>query len=361
MSRTRPQLASPVRIARDQLERWSASILSAVGVPDKDAAEVSRHLVFADARGISSHGVGRLSTYIARIESGALAASGRPQIVCETAVSALVDGKNALGQIAGRYAVDVAIAKASIAGVAVVGVNESNHSGCLGYYTATLAEAGYLAFACSNGAAFMLPYGGREPYFSSAPISFAAPTLGGPPLLLDMATSEAAFGKIIAASREGRPIPEGWAVTRDGKPTTDSKAALDGYLLPVGGAKGSALALMVEILAGALPNALPSRSIPPVWELSEPQRLGQFFLAIRGNLFGSDLELRQRTGQVLESLREVSPAPGHERVSAPGDPELVIEEETSRNGIPISDALFRELSSLGERHGVALAIDRDSS
>jgi LDH2 family malate/lactate/ureidoglycolate dehydrogenase len=345
------------RIAGARLEGWSAALLVAAGVPSEDAAEVARHLVFADARGISSHGVGRLKAYVARIEAGSLVPRGQPRIVSESPVSALIDGGNTFGQLAGRLAVDVALAKAGSTGVGMVGVRESNHSGCLGYYTRMIAEAGCLGFTCSNGAAFMLPYGGREPYFSSAPISFAAPVEGGPPLVLDMATSQAAFGKIISASREGRQIPEGWAVTRDGQPTTDSRAALDGYLLPAGGAKGSALALMVEVLAGVLPMAMLSPSIPPLWTVDKPQRSGQFFLALRTDLFGSEASFRSTLDDVVRRLRRGTAADGFTHVSAPGDLELANEEESSRLGIAVSTNLLEELATLGERYGVELVLD----
>ena len=200
----------------------------------------------------------------------------------------------------------------------------------------------------------MSPYGGREPYFSSAPISFATPAGDGPPVVLDMATSQAAFGRILAASRDGRSIPAGWAVTRDGEPTTDSRAALDGYLVPAGGAKGSGLALMVEILSGALPAARPSPSIPPIWTVDEPQRSGQFFLAFRADLFSTEAEFRRSANGVVQGLRDVAPARGFAKVDAPGDLELAHEEESARLGIAVSRGLLMELRALGDRHCVVL-------
>ena len=348
-------MASITRIAPEQLEAWSVSLLMAAGVPRSDAEEVARHLVFADLRGIDTHGTSRLKVYLTRIESGAMAREARPHIVTETPASGLIDGANGFGQVVARRATEVAILKATASGMAAVTVRGSNHCGCLAYYTLLMAQAGLIGFASTNAPAFMPPFGGKAAFFGTNPFSFSAPAGRNFPFVLDMATSQVARGKIINAAREGRPIPEGWAITRDGHPTTDAQAGLEGFVLPMGGAKGSALAFMVEILAGVLTGALLSPRLPRMYEdLDQPQQLGHFFLALRPDLFIPEEEFRQRMDALLAGVRSVPPAPGFEHVLAPGDLELSKEAEYRRLDVPILPGVLAEFRELAARYGVPL-------
>lgn len=344
-----------IRFAPNQLEAWSVALLRAAGVREADATEVAQHLIFADMRGVDTHGTSRLTIYVQRIEQGSIACDNTPHIVHETPVSALIDGDNGLGQAVATYATDLAIAKAATAGMAAVAVRHSNHCGCMAYYTLRMARAGLIGIGATNSPASMPPFGARDALFGTNPLSVAVPAGHDEPFVLDMATSQVARGKILNAAREGRSIPEGWALDRDGRPTTDSAAALAGYVVPLGGAKGSGLAFVVEILAGVLPGALLSTQMPSMYgDPATPARLGQFFLALRPDLFMPRDEFEARVEQVMTDLRGLQPAPDYQQVLAPGDVERAKESEYRLRGIPIQPGVLREFNDMASRYHVPL-------
>ncbi|MFZ5814414.1 MAG: Ldh family oxidoreductase [Bacillota bacterium] len=348
-------MSNVARIAPDRLQDWSTRLLIAAGVPREDAEEVARHLLFADLRGIDTHGTSRLKIYLVRIASGVLSPTTRITVLRESPVSALLDGGNGLGHVISRRATDLAIAKAKSSGVGIVGVRNSNHNGCMAYYTLLMAEAGLIGFACTNSVANMPPWGGLQMFFGTNPISMAAPAAESPPFVFDMATSQVARGKIINAAREGKPIPEGWAMTREGLPTTDSKAAMEGVLLPMAGPKGSALAYGVEVLAGVLTGALIGPELPRMYEqLDQPQQVGHFFMAFRPDLFRPMEEFTRRMDQTAEMVRAVPPVPGVDQVLVPGDLERMRAEENRRLGVPITPGVRREFAEMAETYGVPL-------
>lgn len=348
-------MAELARIVPQRLQQWSTDLLAAAGVPRPDAEEVARHLLFADLRGIDTHGTSRLKIYLARMESGAMSRTTNPRVLRETPVSALVDGGNGLGQVVSRFAADLAITKARTSGMAAVAVRNSNHCGCMAYYTMLMAEAGLIGLASTNSSANMPPFGGKAAYFGTNPFSLAAPAGEHRPFVFDMATSQVARGKIINAAREGKSIPEGWAITREGVPTTDAREGLAGFVVPMAGAKGSALAFMVEILSGVLPGALVGPALPRMYEdLSQPQQVGHFFMAFQPDLFMAADEFRARMDRILTEVRAVPPAPGFGQVMAPGDVELAKEAEFRRVGVPIPPGVHGEFRELAARYGVAL-------
>ncbi len=276
-----------------------------------------------------------------------------PRILQESPVSAVVDGQNSFGQVTARMATELAIAKASTSGMAAIAVRNSNHCGCLAYYTLLMAEAGLIGIASTNAPAFMPPFGAKEAYFGTNPLSFAAPGGKNRPFVLDMATSQAARGKIINAAREGASIPEGWAITREGYPTTDASAALAGFVLPLAGAKGSGLAATVEVLSAVLTGALTSPQLPRMYEdLATPAQVGHFFLALRPSLFVPDDEFRERMDALMAEIRALAPAPGFEQVLAPGDLELRNETENRSLGVPTPPGVLRDFRELAERYAV---------
>lgn len=343
------------RVPPDRLEAWALELLKAAGLPEDEAAEVARHLVFADLRGIDTHGTSRLKIYLTRLEAGVMAPTARIQVLRETPVSALLDGGNGFGHVISRRATDLAIEKARAQGVGLVGVRNSNHNGCMAYYTLLMAEAGLIGFACTNSVANMPPWGGRQMFFGTNPMSMAAPAGENPPFVYDMATSQVARGKIINAAREGRPIPEGWAMTREGLPTTDAQEAMKGFLLPMAGPKGSALAYAVEILAGVLTGALIGPELPRMYEqLDQPQQVGHFFMAFRPDLFRPQEEFARRMDETMADVRAVEPVPGVDRVLVPGDLERMQEAERRRSGIPVPPGVRKEFHELSERYGVPL-------
>ncbi len=344
-----------IRIGAEQLERWSADLIAAAGVPREDAEQIAHHLVFADLRGVDTHGTSRLKIYLTRLESGAMNPTTHPRIMRESPVHAVVDGGNGFGQVIAQFATDTAIEKASASGMASVTVHHSNHCGCLAYYTLRMAERGLIGFACTNAPAFMPPFGAREAFFGTNPFSIAVPAGRNPPFVLDMATSQVARGKIINAAREGQPIPEGWAIDREGNPTTDAAAGMAGLVLPMGGAKGSGIAAMVEVFAGVLSGALLSPAVPKMYEQPDvPAQLGQFFMAIRPDLHMPADEFGARMDDMLDGIRRTAPAPGVAAVLAPGDLERGKETEMRRLGVPILPGVLAEFKELAQRYGVPL-------
>lgn len=342
-----------IHIAPDKLYTWTFDLLRAAGIQAADAEEIAQHLLFADLRGVSTHGTSRLKIYLSRMEAGLVDPKAEIRILKETPVSAWLDGGNHFGQVVARRATDIVIEKAKAMGVAVVGVKNSTHCGAMAYYTLLMAKAGLIGFACTNAPANMPPYGGKEAFFGTNPFSVAAPAGEGQAFVFDMATSQVARGKIINAAREGKPIPLGWAIDKDGNPTTDSKAALEGFVVPLGGPKGSALAFWVEMLSGVMTGGPIGPALPKMYEsLGEPQKVGHFFMAFRPDLFLTAEEFNQRMAETMDGVRNVAPAPGFTKVMAPGDVELANEAQNRANGIPIPPGIRREFAELAEKYGV---------
>lgn len=334
------------------LAGFAARCLEAVGVSPDDAALVAEHLVEADLRGLDSHGLSRLPVYVRRIGKGLMEPRTGPEIVRETPVAALMDARHGLGIVVADRAMRIAAAKAKEVGMGCVGVRNSTHCGFLAFYTRRAALEDLIAFAFTNAAASQAPWGGREPYFGTNPLSVGIPRRDGPPIVVDMATTVAARGKIRLAAQKGERIPEGWAIDREGRPTTDPRAAMEGLILPVGGPKGYGLALLVDVLSGVLTGGVFG---PEVGALAEDrrQRVGHFFLALRADLF---VPLDQFLGSVEEMARQIKACPpmvGFERVLLPGEPEEIRSESNRRAGITMSEAVVRELEALGEELGVS--------
>lgn len=338
------------------LTAWAAAVLSRAGADGFEAREVAAQLVAADLRRVESHGTSRLEIYVRRLAAGLVATPVRVRILGETPVSAHVDGQNGFGQIVALQATDLAIAKSKASGMAAVAVMNSNHCGALAYFTLRMAAAGLIGFATTNATANMPPPGGRRPYLGTNPFSWAVPAGSEAPFVVDMATSQVARGKIQSAAREGlTDIPSGWAVDRDGVPTTDPVAALEGMVLPMGGPKGFGLAFMVEVLAGVLSGAAVGPELPRMYEsFSETQQVGHFFLAFRPDLFMPEERFRSRMDRLMREIRAVPPAPGVARVMLPGDPEREAEQENHRRGVPVAPGTIAEFRMLAERYDVAL-------
>lgn len=333
------------------LRDFALAVLEAVGVPRGDAGIVAEHLVEAELRGLDSHGVSRLPVYVQRLRQGLVAATARPAVVRDAPVAALIDGRNGLGIVVADYAMKTAVSKATAHGIGCAGVRNSNHCGYLGYYTKRAAAAGLIGFAFTNAPPAQAPWGGRVPYFGTNPLSVAVPRRKEPPIVVDMATTVAARGKIRLAAQKGLRIPEGWAIDREGSPTTDPNAALDGLILPVGGAKGYGLAMLVDILSGVLTGGLFGPAIGYLTD-QRPQGVGHFFLAIRTDLFIPVEQFLQGVEEMAQQVKACPPMVGFESVLLPGEPEELRAERNQREGIPVSDAVVAQLEHLGQQLGV---------
>jgi (2R)-3-sulfolactate dehydrogenase (NADP+) len=256
--------------------------LLAVAVPDRVARSVARALVAAEAEGQVGHGFSRLEDYVKQVRSGKIQASARIETRAVGTASILTDAGYGFAYPALDEAIEAGSALALQHGCATMGVTRSHHCGALSIQVDKLARQGLFAIMVGNAPAAMAPWGAKDPVFGTNPIAFAAPRAGTDPLIIDLSLSRVARGKVMNARKAGKPIPEGWALDRDGNPTTDAEAALEGTMLPIGGAKGTALALMVEIMASVMTGASLSVEATSFFTgEGPPPGVGQFLIAMK--------------------------------------------------------------------------------
>src|SRR5918992_362772 len=348
-----PMTAVAATVAAPELERWTRDLLAAAGLEPDAAATVAGTLIETSLRGVDSHGVARVPIYVERLRAGTINGRPRPSVLRQDGAVTLIDGDQGPGQVAALLATDLSVERAREHGVGVALVRRSAHFGAAAYYVMRAARQGFVAIAMTNTEPLVAPYGGVEAAVGTNPIALAAPTANGI-FNLDLATSQVAMNRVFNARDEGRPIPLGWGIDAHGRQTTDAAAV--GAGLPLGGYKGYALALLVEVLCGVLPGAGVTHGVGPLYEEGAgPQDVGHFHLAL-------DIERtvgRARFAAVLEDLlaglRTARPAPGHDEVLVPGDPEERARAERERAGIPVEPALWATLLALSEELGVPLA------
>ncbi|HTK75985.1 MAG TPA: Ldh family oxidoreductase [Gemmataceae bacterium] len=349
----------------ERLREFSAAVFRHFGVPDADALLAADVLAMSDLRGIDSHGVARLHAYHDMLALGRVNPRPNVRIVRETASTATVDGDNGLGLVVGPKANDVAIEKAIAAGSGWVAVRGSNHFGIAAYYPIIALQKGLIGWAMTNATKLVAPLWGAERMLGTNPIAVAFPGREEPPVVIDLATSTAAFGKVEIAKRAGKPIPDGWAIDRDGHMTNDPAALIDGgALLPLGGTreqgghKGFALAAMVDLFCGVLSGANWGPFVPPFALRQEiPKRsvgagVGHFFGAIRVDGFMDPDEFGRRVDEWVQTMRKTKPAPGTPGVVIPGDPERLAEGERRVTGIPLSPAVVADLRDIAQKTGI---------
>lgn len=239
-----------------RLEAGVAAIFAGLGVPGEDAAAVAHYLVLADLRGVGTHGISRIPVYADRLRRGLVRARPDIRVTHPMPAAAHVDGDDGLGFVVARRAMQEAIAAAERCGIGMASVRNSAHFGMAAAYLMEAIDAGYAAFVFTNASPSMPVWGGRTPFLGTSPFAFGTPGGdGSPPIILDMATSVVARGKIRRAMQTGEAIPAGWALDADGRETTDARRAYEGIVLPLGGPKGSGLSLMMEIVAGVMSGA----------------------------------------------------------------------------------------------------------
>lgn len=339
-----------MKVTAEGLRNYCEKILKKNDVPDIEAEVIADSLVDANTLGIDSHGVTRLPLYLERLEKGSLAVSTEMEIVKDYGAITVFDANNGWGQYAGKIAMEHAVEKAKQYGISAVGVNNSNHFGTASYFTKLAAKEDCIGIALCNTLPIMVPWGSMEPTLGTNPISIAVPT-NSHPSVLDMATSTVARGKINLAAKNEEEIPLGWAITEDGKETTDPHEALKGYLLPLG-PKGSGLAMMVDILSGVLTGSLFGKDIPRMYDDDEPQNIGHFFIAINIESFMDLAEFKERMDHRIEQTRNSKPQEGFQQVYMPGDIEQLKQEQRQKEGITLSQAVYDDLLNLGKKYGV---------
>ena len=346
----------PTLVAADRLRDFTAAAFERRGVPPADAQIAADVLVTADLRGVDSHGVARLHHYLRRIAQGLVDPATRLTVVRELPAALAFDANNGIGLVAAHHAMRECVERAATYGVATVTVRGSNHCGIAGYFAMQALPREMIGVAMTNSSPIVVPFGGRKPLLGTNPLSWAIPCGDEPPLVLDMATSAAAFGKVELAQRTGTPMPLGWALGRDGLPTADpleARAALS--LLPLGGLaegvgyKGYGLATVVDALCHALAGAAASRAIEGVQTRGgTPSNIGHFFAAYRVDGFRDLQDFKRDMDELVRALHACPPAPGVERVLVPGEKEHLATLHRRQYGIPLHPEVTTTLRAIAD-------------
>jgi L-2-hydroxycarboxylate dehydrogenase (NAD+) len=338
----------PLRVPAEKLEAFTAKAFEAVGISKAEAASIAELMVRADLQGSEGHGVFRLPQYIRRIKGGAVNVKPKIRMEREAAGMALVNGDNGMGHLVMRYAADKAIEKARTAGVAWVGVSWSNHAGPASLYACMPAEHGMIGLYLAVGNANHLPaWGGLDMLLSTNPIAVALPGGAEPAIVLDMATTVAAYGKVKTKMQRGEMMPEGWMIDRQGRPLTDPKRANEGLLLPIGGYKGYGLALIFGLLAGTLNRAAMGRDVVDFnADDKTATNTGHVIVAINVEAFQPLAEFKQSVDALTRDLRNSKTLPGVDRVRLPGEGSHAARADRAKNGIPLPAPLVAALNQV---------------
>ena len=329
------------------------TLLQKLGASGEEANATAEVLAEGDLRGFASHGLLRLPYILRALKRGTIVTKAEVKVVRETPATGLIDGGHGLGHYVATRAMRLAIEKAKRQGVAAVGAYNSNHFGIAGYYAELAMREGLIGIVTTTTDALVHPWGGVEPLLGTNALAIGLPT--EPPVLLDMAMSVAARGKLVKAMKEGKPIPENWAIDSGGKPTTDPAKALKGALSPFGGPKGYALAFVLELLAGPLVHAAAGKDVKGTLEPVEGFcTKGDFMIAIDPKAFIAQEEFQARAREFIEQVKSSRKVPGVEKIMAPGEPEQKARERHLREGIPIADEVWTELEQIAKELGVDL-------
>jgi len=346
--------AAPRTVSTTVLREHCGAVFRAAGLAAETAELVADSLVDAEAGGVASHGVNRTRIYAERLRAGLIDAHARPRIVRERPGGMQIDAGNAIGHLGAQTAVDSGIRLAERSAVCVAGVGNSNHCGTLAYFTRQIAAAGLVGIAMSTAPPTMVYHGGRTRAVGTNPISIAVPRASGPAVTVDMATSATARGKIILANQAGGEIPDGWAVDRDGRPTTDPAEALLGSVLPFAGPKGSGLAMMVDLLAGGLMAGASGEQIGDMYEdWTREQRVGHLFVVIDPDGWIGRAAFAEHVEQFGQRVSALPPAEGFERVLLPGELEDNARAAAERDGLRLSGSVVADLDAIAAEFGLS--------
>ncbi len=342
-------------ISPKDLEAYIDRIMRACGFPDADAATIARLMTEADIRGSEGHGVFRIPHYVKRIRSGGMNLKPNIRVVSERKAMALLDGDNGIGHLVMAKAAEIAIAKAKETGVAWVGARRSNHAGPAALY-AQMAMAHDMIglYAAVGNANHVPPWGGVDMLLSTNPIAIAIPGGKRPPIVLDMATTTAAYGKVKLAQQRGEQMPVGWMIDRKGQPLLDPNRASEGFLLPIGGAKGYGLALMIGLLAGTLNGAAMGKDVVDFTaDHVTPTNTGQFIVALDIAAFADVARFKADVDDIWDQMKGSATMEGVSEVRLPGESAWRFAQERRPGGIPLPPELVKALDATARELGVA--------
>jgi LDH2 family malate/lactate/ureidoglycolate dehydrogenase len=342
-------VTSEPRIPADDLHNLITKIFEQVGMDSTDASLLADSLVFADLRGIHSHGVLRVPEYVEKLTTKGVNPKGKPQIVKAFSGCVVVDGDNSMGQIGMHFAMDEAIQRAEEHGIAAAAIRGSTHSGAMAYYAIQALPHDMIGIATTNALPTMAPWGGTEKIVGINPLGIAIPTSTELPIVHDAAFSGSSHGKIRIHQQKGLAIPESWALDKEGNPTTDAAAALDGLLRPIGEFKGVSLALIMGILSSMLSGAAYGLELGNMVDGPQAGQDGHFVAAIKIAAFEEVDRFKERVDKAIRQLHDVRKASGFERTYAPGELEQLREQEYRQHGIPLNEVTLADLRRMAER------------
>jgi LDH2 family malate/lactate/ureidoglycolate dehydrogenase len=339
-----------------RLTDLASAVLEAEGVPPDDARLVAGCLVEAELWGHPSHGLLRLSWYVARIRTGVVDPAAKAEMVVDRGAVAVLDGREGLGHVLTAHAATEAVRRAREHGVGVVAVRNSNHFGMAAHFTRMIAEQGCVGIVTTNGSPAMAPWGGRAKAVGANPWSIAAPAGKHGVTVMDVANVNAARGKIYAAKERGGSIPQGWALDAKGRPTTDPAAAIEGVILPMAGHKGYAISFMMDVLSGVLTGSSFATGVSGPQQAERRSGSGHLVLAIDVAAVADPGSFGERMEALIAEMKAVPLAEGSEEIFFPGELEDRSRARTEREGIELPDKTVDALQRLAAETGVPLEI-----
>ena len=332
---------------------FATAVYAAAGMPEADARLAADTLVQADLWGHQSHGVMRLSWYVARLQAGVCTPVAAPEFAVDAGAIGVIDGHDAMGQVLTAHAMQDAIRRAKAHGIGAVALRNSNHFGTAMYFTLMAARAGCVGFLSTNASPAMAPWGGRKKTVGTNPWSWAAPAGKLAPLVLDIANTGVARGKIYLARQKGQPIPEGWAIDADGAPTTDPAAAIDGIILPMAQHKGYAIAVVMDMLSGVLTGSAFGIGVHGPYQTEHRSGAGQMMIVLDIAAMQPLAEFGERMERYIAELKSVPLAKGFDEVVYPGELEARNDGKNRAAGLVLPADTITDLSATGARLGVS--------
>ncbi len=342
------------------LTAFAQALFEAAGVAPEHAALVADSLVAADLRGVESHGVQMAPPYLDRMTSGDISMTATGHVVSENGPCLVYDGEHGIGQVISAICVEHANRLARQHGIGLVIARESSHFGAAAYWAQRISDQGFIGIVMCDASPSIAPWQSKQPILGTNPICMSVPSSGKGAWLLDMATTTVARGKIFTAALAGQEeIPPGWAMDKRGVPTTSTKEAIEGLVMPLGGYKGSGLAVMVEILCAVLSGGGMLTDLGGIGIPGRPLRANQLFMAIDVARFLPLDEFQRRMERLVTEIKSAEPAFGYTEVLVAGDPEWRKEAERLRTGIPVPREVWRRISAWAERLGVPVPAPPD--
>jgi len=344
--------SSQHRFKPSTLIEFAQLIYEKMGVPRDHALLAADTLVQADLWGHQSHGMLRLAWYLARLQSGAMKAQTQTCLIKDAKSIALLDGQHGVGQVIAQRAVEEAVSRAQAHGVGVVSVRNSNHFGTCMYFTRMCAKQGMIAILMSNAGPNMAPWGGMKKKIGTNPISIAVPGGRHGPVVMDMANSGVARGKIYLAEKQGGDIPLGWALDSQGKPTTNPRQAIEGLILPMAGHKGYVFGAMIDILSGVLSGSGFLEQVHGPYDPVNLSHAGHFLVALDVSNFQPLAEFEQSIDEFIKSLKDVPLAQGHDKVYFPGEMENDFDLANRQYGLLLAKDTLGSLANIAHEFGL---------